>query len=392
MISTSVGRGVANVGSVTSYTTASGKKYRVQYRKPDHSSTTRRGFSTKKEATLFLASVEVSKSRGSYVDPTRSRVTVAEWMDRWLATRSDLRPSTIDRAQGIIRRNIAPDLGGIPLGDLERMTVQEWASRLSETQAPWSVRKIVNTLGGALQMAVDDGRITTNPAARLKLPKVSKVSKTYLTHEQVHDLEEAVEGRGVGYGLVVLVLSYCGLRWGELAGLTVADVDVKRGRLEVRHTMIEINGYLEESTPKDYEERSIPVPAFILLRLEQAIADRKPGDHVFVGQRGGGVLRNRIFRRGFLTAAAAEIGVPGLTPHELRHTCASLAVSAGANVKALQRMLGHASAKETLDTYADLFDSDLDSVAVALNQVAVKVIEVKSKSNDDLENLGTETD
>jgi site-specific recombinase XerD len=55
------------------------------------------------------------------------------------------------------------------------------------------------------------------------------------------------------------------------------------------------------------------------------------------------------------------------TPHDLRHTCASLAVSAGVNVLALQRMLGHTSAKMTLDTYADLFDDDLDAVAVTLH-------------------------
>ena len=57
----------------------------------------------------------------------------------------------------------------------------------------------------------------------------------------------------------------------------------------------------------------------------------------------------------------------GLTPHELRHTAASLAVSAGANVKAVQRMLGHASAAMTLDRYADLFDDDLDAVAERLD-------------------------
>ncbi|MDQ1531279.1 MAG: hypothetical protein QOE37_1384 [Microbacteriaceae bacterium] len=70
-----------------------------------------------------------------------------------------------------------------------------------------------------------------------------------------------------------------------------------------------------------------------------------------------------------LDAAAAEVGLEGLTPHELRHTCASLAVARGANVKALQRMLGHASAKETLDTYTDLFEDDLDGVATALDEV-----------------------
>jgi integrase len=59
--------------------------------------------------------------------------------------------------------------------------------------------------------------------------------------------------------------------------------------------------------------------------------------------------------------------VQAITPHDLRHTCASLAVSAGVNVLALSRMLGHTSAKVTLDTYADLFDTDLDAVASALD-------------------------
>jgi integrase len=360
------------VGSVTAYSTARGKRYKVQYRKPDHSSTSKRGFLTKREATLFLASVEVSMSRGAYVDPTRSRITVGDWMDQWMAARTDLRASTLDRIEGIIRRNIKPAIGSVALADLRRMMIQEWASALSKDQSAASVRKIVNTLSGALQLAVDDGRIPTNPASRLKLPKVAKVSKRYLDHQQVHDLADAVEARGNGYGLVVLVLSYCGLRWGELAGLTVSDVDLKRGRIEVRHTMIEINGYLEESTPKTYEERSIPVPRFVLEQLAVAIEGRAPGEHVFVGRRGADVLRNRVFRRHFLSEATAEIGLSGLTPHELRHTCASLAVSAGANVKALQRMLGHASAKETLDTYADLFDSDLDSVAVALDEAVAR--------------------
>ena len=67
-----------------------------------------------------------------------------------------------------------------------------------------------------------------------------------------------------------------------------------------------------------------------------------------------------------MRAARAALGI-------LRHRCARLAVSVGANVEALQRMLGHASAKETLDTYSDLFDADSDSVAAALNQVIIKM-------------------
>lgn len=67
-----------------------------------------------------------------------------------------------------------------------------------------------------------------------------------------------------------------------------------------------------------------------------------------------------------------DAAFPTVTVHDLRHTAVSLAISAGANVKAVQRMLGHASAAMTLDVYADLFDDDLDHVAGRLDEAASK--------------------
>ena len=77
---------------------------------------------------------------------------------------------------------------------------------------------------------------------------------------------------------------------------------------------------------------------------------------------------------GWFAKAASESGIPRATPHDLRHTAASLAVSAGANVKAVQKMLGHASAAMTLDIYADLFDDDLEAVATALHDARFREI------------------
>lgn len=90
--------------------------------------------------------------------------------------------------------------------------MQEWASALPG--APATVRKIVNVLSGALRFAVEDERLPSNPAARLKLPKPTKSHKRYLSHDQVAALARAIdemkEGREYGYGLVVLALAYCG--------------------------------------------------------------------------------------------------------------------------------------------------------------------------------------
>ena len=377
------------MGSVTAYETNAGKRYRVIYRKPDHIQTQKRGFKTKRDAELFLAKVEIDKSRGAYVDPAKSRVLLGEWLDAWMASRSDWRETSRERARGIVARHIKPELGGYPLASLNHQLVQNWAGALSKTQGPASVHKIVNVLSGALQMAVKDGRLPANPAHGLNLPKVSKTSKRYLTHSEVRDLADAVDalGRGIyrgksnGYGLLVLVLAYCGLRWGEASGLRVKDIDFKRGRLEIQHTIVEIDGLQIDSEPKDYEARSIPVPATILAELKTRVEGKEAGSPVFAAARGGW-LRGRVFRRGWLDEAAETIGQSGLTPHELRHTAASLAISAGANVKAVQRMLGHASAAVTLDVYSDLFDTDLDAVSAALDLVLATTSPRNSHSRD----------
>lgn len=362
-----------SVGSISPYDSARGRRYRVRYRKPDQTQTDKRGFRTKREAELFLASVELGKARGGYIDPSRARVTIEQWMDIWLSSRTDVRATTRDRIEGIVTKHVNPKLGHLPLGDLTRLGVQQWASKLPGR--PATVRKIVLVLSGALQLAVEDGRLSQNPAAALRLARTVQRRKRYLSHAEVGALAQAVgqqpNGAELGYDILVLVLAYCGLRWGEASGLRVKDVDLERGRLNIEVTVVMVKGHQREEAPKDYEHRSIPIPAFLRPHLARQIAGRSPDAPVFYGQRTGTWLRNAVFRLGWFNDAAVSIGKAGLTPHELRHTAASLAISAGANVKAVQRMLGHAKASVTLDVYADLFEEDLDAVAISLNAAAL---------------------
>jgi integrase len=169
---------------------------------------------------------------------------------------------------------------------------------------------------------------------------------------------------------VVRFLAYTGLRWGELAALRVGDFDMLRRRVNVSRSVTEFNG-LVWSTPKSWERRSVPFPSALAAELSALMVGKGREDLVFASQRGD-VLRVSNYRKRFFTSAvetcqAADKTFPTITPHDLRHTAASLAVSVGANVKAVQRMLGHAKASMTLDVYADLFDDDLDSVAESLD-------------------------
>jgi integrase len=171
---------------------------------------------------------------------------------------------------------------------------------------------------------------------------------------------------------LVLVLGYCGLRFGEAAALRVADVDVTARRIRVKRsvTYVRKTGLVEDPT-KNHTARTVPVPVFIARLLETEIAERAADALVFESARGGGFLTLGQARYMFQKAAAAVEGCGGVRLHDLRHTCASLAISAGANVKVVQRLLGHKTAVLTLDRYGHLFPDDLDAVADAFDLRAI---------------------
>jgi integrase len=175
----------------------------------------------------------------------------------------------------------------------------------------------------------------------------------------------------ITYGLLIRVLAYTGLRFGELAALRVSRVDLMRRRLIIAESVTEVRGKAVFGTTKNHATRSVAAPRSLVDSLTEQLAGRGPGEFVFPAPRGGVLLLRNLRRQVFDPAVrAADLGK--LTPHELRHTAASLAISAGANVKAVQRMLGHKSAAMTLDVYADLFDDDLDAVAERLDAATRK--------------------
>ena len=171
------------------------------------------------------------------------------------------------------------------------------------------------------------------------------------------------------HGEVVRFLAYTGLRWGETAALQVCDFDMLRRRVNVSRSVTEASGAgLVWSTPKTYERRSVPFPAALADELA-ALMVGKDRDALVFADFARRVLPNsnwraRVFAPAVAACQKADEPFTTIKPHDLRHTAASLAISAGANVKAVQRMLGHAKASTTLDTYAELFDTDLDAVAV----------------------------
>ncbi|MGD7707745.1 tyrosine-type recombinase/integrase [Microlunatus sp. Y2014] len=337
-------------------------RYRARYRDlagKEHS----RHFGLQREAQDWLNEVTSSVVTGTYVDPKRARATVGTMAAVWLDSNPDWAASTRARNSSVVKNYVLPKWGDVRLADMDVEVVQRWIGELSaSTIAPRTVRKVASVLSSIMDLAITAGRAKVNPVKLAKLPKHPVTRRRYLTAAQVETMATAAGDEAD----LVLTLAYCGLRVGELAALRVRHVDMLRRRFRVEEAVTEVDGKLVWSAPKDHQRRSVPFPSFLADMLAVRLEGTSPDDLVFPSEWGK-TLRVRNMRRYWFDRAAADAGVEGLTPHELRHTAASLAVSAGANVLAVQRMLGHDKPSTTLDVYSDLFDEDLDSLADRLD-------------------------
>lgn len=362
------------MATIEPYETSSGRRYRVRYRKPDRSQTDKRGFRTKRDAELFLASVEVSKARGEFVDATAAKMVIGELGAAWLARQTHLKPSSLRPVESAWRNHVEPVWGSVAVADVRRTAVQQWVSEMTQgdphstpPRKPKGATLVIRAYGvlaAILDDAVSDRRTLSNPARGVSLPRKVKKPHVYLTHEQVHALAAASK-----YPALVLTLAYCGLRWGEATGLRVKHLDMLRRRFLIEENAVQVGSVIEVGTPKNHKRRTVPFPRFLAERLAVQCEGKGREDLVFPGENGHHLRLARVHEdnMSWFASAVKRSGIPRITPHDLRHSAASFAVSAGANVKAVQKMLGHSSAAMTLDVYADLFDGDLDSVSDALD-------------------------
>ena len=378
------------MANITAYETKSGRRFEVRYLKPDGRSSRKRGFVRKKDAELWMAEhVTAAKASDMFVSHEAGMVTVGQLYEQFVAERSPIwKPSQAHTVDSRWRTHISPAFGDIPVSKITRAMLQDWVSGLAERRSASLTCTTANILSGVLDLAVQDRRITRNPMDGVTLPRRprKKAVRTYLTAPQLMRLaDECLHGRrlGVQRRALVLLLGFCGLRWGEMCALRVGDVDYCRGRVEVRSNLVRVGTGWVEGSPKNGEVRSVPMPQVVAEAMRVVTEGRDPEERVFAGPDGEpprpqsvtGARSNRTW----YASALRRAGVPMVSPHELRHTAASIAVHAGANVKALQRMLGHATASMTLDVYADLFDSDLDDVARLVD--ATVAVECPAENN-----------
>ena len=233
-------------------------------------------------------------------------------------------------------------------------------------------------MSAALDHAMRSGRIRANPARGLGLPRIQRRDYVFLTHDQVRDL--AFETGP--WRVLVLLLGYTGLRWGEATALRVCDVDLVRRRIDVRRAFSDVGGRIVLGTPKSHQSRTVPIPRFLACEISLALAGKDADDLVFT-MPAGSMVRLSNWRRAAFLPARSRAGVSArFRIHDLRHTAASLMIQAGYPPKMLQEIMGHASITTTLDLYGHLYPGDMDRYAERLDSAADQAGKARIRPDD----------
>lgn len=336
--------------------------YRVRYRTPDGHFRSR-SFRRRGDAVAYEREMEAQKRRGDWVDPQRGRTTLAMvWEEYERSGMTHLRVTT-QSGYRYAWKHIEPTFGRWPVAMIEHADVAEWVSELSQTVGTDTVRRAHGVLCRLLDHACRTRRLPVNVARGVGLPKRAPARERILTVAQVHALADGMPSGGD----VVLALAYLGLRWSELAALQCEDVNLDRRRVHVAQRATEVEGRIDVDQPKSRAgHRYVPIPARIVPLLEARMLGKESTSLVFASPQGD-YLRVRNWRRrsGF-DSTAKDLGIV-VTPHDLRRTFGSLAWMAGADLRFIQKAMGHESITTTARIYAHLYDDELDTVAAALD-------------------------
>lgn len=309
-------------------------------------------------------------------DATRTLAAwLAEWQETYLKV-SDRAASTKIMHAGYCRQWIVPTLGDVPLGkitpaDVVRlMQVMQQAGKADSTR-----RNCYTALRKALDDAVTNGLIASNPTHKISQPRARRAEARFLTPDETIKFLEGTQG--LRYAVALRLILGTGLRRGEAFALRWENVDLDRGEAKVTGSLIRLGGSLQMVDTKTEKSRrtvALSDAMVTLLKSHRAeqIAERQAAGnlwgesgYVFVTDIGKPAEPHNLLRA--VRIASVKVGLSGVKVHSLRHTYATTALMAGVPIKVVSVNMGHASIQITADTYGHVTDAAARAGAEAVS-------------------------
>ena len=340
--------------SIDQRKTAKGRVYEVRLRGPDGREVSRT-FRTKREALDHEASQRLAKRRGTWVDPRGGNMTLAELCSAWLESNPTKRQSTRARDESALRVHVLPTLGDRRIGSLTPGDIHSLVSEWSVRMSPRTVRRTYGAVRAALNYAVASDLLFRSPCRGVHLPSVSPKEARIVGPVDLMRLADAIP---VEFAPMVWLGAVLGLRWGEVAGLRVARIDLLRKTVTVAEQVSRgIGGVGILSPPKSSAGiRTLSIPRELASILSAHLAHREltgaEPDALLFSDRTDEPLDYSNWRRRVWLPAVESAGLNGLGFHDLRRTNATAMVLDGVDVKTAQTRLGHSDPRLTLAIYA----------------------------------------
>ena len=346
--------------------------WQARVRQPDGDRITLGSFDTKADAQRAIAIALGQQVRGRLLDPRAGKVPFAYFAKEWVEHRPGLRPTTIDLYDSQLRHHLLPEFGKYDINEITAAHVRRWYATLmkGDKPSPVTVAKIYRLLRTILNTAVEDELIGRNPCSIKGAGVEHSPERPVATLQQVWNIAGAIDSR---YRALVLMATFCTLRFGELFGLRRKNIDLEAGTVRVVEQATHLaSGELIFGPPKTGAgRRVVSIPASLLGEIEQHLGtfvDPSPDAWVFRSEKGIVPRKSNwsvLWRR-----VTASVGIQGLHFHDLRHTGNTLAASTGASTKELMSRMGHASPRAAL-IYQHATREREDAIAKALDAMIV---------------------
>lgn len=344
-----------------------GTRYVIRVRDPDpprgKTGATSATFATKPEAERFVRDCEDRGVAWALIEYRRSKdeaseLTLDEWAVIHFSALTEPSQATVRRYRNIYTETWAPHLGHMRLSQIERVHVAQALNKVTGSDKTvlnkWAV------LTHMLKMAAEDGKITRSPTIGVRPGKRTShetEEHRYLTHAEFWAVVDATPDY---WKPLVITLGGTGLRWGELAALTVGDVDTENGALRITKAEKQDPDNPSKTIigpPKTRKgRRSVSLPQDVLEALEPLMADRKRTDRLFLPPNGGPLRHRTFYRDIWLKKSVGKSGLREPFPrlHDLRHSHVAWLIAAGVSLPVIQARLGHEKITTTVDTYGHL--------------------------------------
>lgn len=350
------------------------KRYRARYTGPDaqlHNAP--HTFETRLDAEAWLTDERRRISAGSWAPPRKvsdqpKALTFGRFAERWLERR-DLKPRTREHYRSLLDKQILPTFADEPLAGITAAQVRDWHDDLDRS-TPTLRSHAYGLLRTILATAVHDERIPANPAHIRGAGTTKRARK--IRPATLVELEAIAANMPERYRPMVLLSSWCALRFGELTELRRKDVDLKNGVLHIRRGVVRADHGFVVGTPKsDAGTRDVAIPPH-LIPLLKAHRDGMPmrGNDALLFPAADGVSHlapSSLYRHFYPARKAAKR--PDLRWHDLRHTGAVLAAQTGATLAELMGRLGHSTPQAAL-RYQHAAQGRDAEIAAALSRIA----------------------